>query len=94
MTIGEIIKRERKRQKISQMALSVKTGITQTSLSHVERGYNCRPHSENLAKIAKALDLPVELFILRSMEFKSMSAQKRLQIEYHIKAIETIIYQS
>ncbi len=60
--LGYKIKYERNKRKISQLELSMKTGLTTRSLSRIECGTN-DPKFSTLLKIANALDMELaELF--------------------------------
>lgn len=56
LKLGYKIKYERNRRKISQLELSLKTGLTTRSLSRIECGTN-DPKYSTLLKIAQALDM-------------------------------------
>lgn len=56
LKLGYKIKYERNKRKISQLELSVKTGLTTRSLSRIECGTN-DPKYSTLVKIAEALDM-------------------------------------
>ncbi len=62
LKLGYKIKYERNKRKISQLELSMKTGLTTRSLSRIECGTN-DPKFSTLLKIANALDMELaELF--------------------------------
>ena len=54
MDIGNLIKRTRKERKLSQVELSIETGIAQSMISEYEKG-RVIPTIEQLMKIARAL---------------------------------------
>lgn len=58
MTIGERIRAARKKNKISQVELSQITGLSQSTISAIERGEN-EPATASLGLIAKALNCTV-----------------------------------
>lgn len=59
MTIGEIIKRRRKQQRLTQVDLANKANITQSSISQIENDISDNVTIGNLRKIAKALHCAV-----------------------------------
>lgn len=62
LKLGYKIKYERNKRKLSQLELSMKTGLTTRSLSRIECGTN-DPKYSTLVKIAKALEIDLrELF--------------------------------
>ncbi len=62
LKLGYKIKYERNKRKISQLELSMKTGLTTRSLSRIECGTN-DPKFSTLLKIAEALNMELaELF--------------------------------
>ncbi len=65
LKLGYKIKYERNKRKISQLELSMKTGLTTRSLSRIECGTN-DPKYSTLLKIAQALNMELtELFDFR-----------------------------
>lgn len=56
LKLGYKIKYERNKRKISQLELSMKTGLTTRSLSRIECGTN-DPKYSTLVKIANALEI-------------------------------------
>ena len=59
LKLGYKIKYERVKRKVSQLALSLKTGLTTRTISRIERG-TIDPKYSTLVKIAQALDLEVK----------------------------------
>ena len=53
------VKRYRKAIGLSQEKLAQKAGITYSTLTKIEAGYNTNPKVLSLARIAKALDVTV-----------------------------------
>ena len=65
LKLGYKIKYERNKRKISQLELSMKTGLTTRSLSRIECGTH-DPKYSTLLKIAQALNMELtELFDFR-----------------------------
>lgn len=59
-TIGENIKRFRNKLGLTQDDLSKKADIKYTTLTKVESGVVNKPSVQTMAKIAKALGVPIE----------------------------------
>ena len=59
-TIGENIKRIRAKQGITQDDLAKKTDIKYSTLAKIEGGFVTKPGVQMIAKIAKALGVPME----------------------------------
>lgn len=60
MTFSERLKKERRRQMMTQEELAVKAGISFPILSCYERGIRCNPTACNLEAIAEALDVTMD----------------------------------
>jgi transcriptional regulator with XRE-family HTH domain len=76
MNIGNAIKTIRKEQGITQLELSDKTGISQTSLSQIESGLK-RPSDKNLKKICEVLEIPQSIVYILGMEDTDVPASKK-----------------
>jgi len=59
-TIGENIKRIRAKQGISQDDLARKAGLKYSTLAKIEGDFVTKPGVQMIAKIAKALGVPME----------------------------------
>ena len=59
--IGNIIKKARKNQRLSQSELAELTGLTQTGISKLELG-GCDPSAKTMIKLTEILGLKDELF--------------------------------
>ncbi len=87
MTIGENIKRIRKRKGLTQKQLSELSGINESQLRRYELGLNnSNPKIETIQKIANALGIPVSLLNdslgwLKEPEYKPLE-KKLEQIGY------------
>lgn len=57
--LGENLKRYRKEKGLSQEKLAQKAGVTYSTLSKIEAGYNTNPKVLSLVRLAKALDVTV-----------------------------------
>ncbi|MGW8956653.1 helix-turn-helix domain-containing protein [Paenibacillus sp. NPDC055715] len=61
MNIGEILKRERKKKKITQLELSKKANMSRSYIADIERDrYN--PSVETLTSLARALEINLSVF--------------------------------
>jgi transcriptional regulator with XRE-family HTH domain len=67
MDIGNAIKTIRKARKLTQEQMQKKSRISQTSLSQIEGGHK-QPTKNSLARIAKALNVPVAAIYIVAME--------------------------
>ena len=59
-TIGENIKRVRNKLGLTQDDLVRKSGVKHTTLTKIESDVVVKPSVQTVAKIAKALDIPIE----------------------------------
>ena len=59
-TIGENIKRVRNKLGLTQDDLVSKSGVKHTTLTKIESGVVVKPSVQTVAKIAKALGVPME----------------------------------
>ena len=57
--LADNVKRYRKTKGLSQEKLAQEAGITYSTLTKIEAGYNTNPKVLSLARIAKALDVTV-----------------------------------
>ena len=60
--LGDKLKELRKQRNISQQKVSYRTHISPVQLSRYENG-KTMPNFQNLVKIAKALEVPLEYFL-------------------------------
>ncbi len=66
--VGQVIRRQRQRKRLSQDALSGLAGIARTHLTMIENGSK-QPNLETVWRIAQALDIPTsELIHLIELE--------------------------
>ncbi|MEW5952135.1 MAG: helix-turn-helix transcriptional regulator [Bacillota bacterium] len=65
--LGEMVNRERARQKMTLKNLADKSGLAISSLCDIEKG-RFVPSLESLYKIADALGVPVTLFLPESYD--------------------------
>jgi XRE family transcriptional regulator, regulator of sulfur utilization len=64
---GQAIRELRKKQRISQMKLHVKSGLDKTFISDLERGIQC-PSLITILRVARAFDVSASTLILRTVE--------------------------
>lgn len=73
MDTGSLIRQFRTRKKLSQSELAQKVGTSQSVIGFYEQGKR-KPRLENLKKIADALDVDVNVFLVSQTESKNESA--------------------
>lgn len=73
MPFSEKMKEIRKKKNISQVSLSVRSGISQSAISSIERGEQS-PTEESMIKIASALHVPLSA-MLEDSEIKEKPAE-------------------
>lgn len=76
--IGENIRKIRKSKNITQTELAKRINTTNEYISKIERGLRQNPSSKTLNKIAKALEVPVEVLYKEDTE-KELSLLEILQ---------------
>ena len=67
MNIGNAIKQLRQHFGISQIELSAKTGLSQTSISQIESGIK-NPSKKSMKKICDAFEIPEAILYVMGME--------------------------
>ena len=73
VSIGTIIKFERRRLKMTQLQLAKSTGLSQTYISQIERDdRNCT--IEVIHALAKGLDIPSATLLMMAMEKREILA--------------------
>lgn len=77
MNIGAAIREVRKNRGISQIELSNTTGISQTSLSLIERGRR-RPGGNTLEKVCAALNIAESLLYIMAVDKTDVPKNKRI----------------
>lgn len=86
-TWGEKIAAYRKQLEMTQLELSLKTGITRDQISRLERGKS-QPKLETIILIEKALNIPGWSFIEESVQeaaqYKGQKREEKSQIIAHI----------
>ncbi len=76
MNLGSAIKQVRQHFGVSQVELSERTGLSQTSVSQIERGIK-NPSKKSVEKICKAFDIPEALLYVMGMEDKDVPAGRK-----------------
>ncbi len=86
-TWGEKIAAYRKQSKMTQMDLSLRTGITRDQISRLERGKS-QPKLETIILIEKALNIPgwslIEESVREAAQYKDHQREENSRIIAHI----------
>ena len=86
-TWGEKIAAFRKQSKMTQLDLSLKTGITRDQISRLERGKS-QPKLETIILIEKALNIPgwslIEESVREAAQYKNQLGEEKSRIITHI----------
>lgn len=77
MNIGNAIKKVRTQFGLSQVELSLKTGLSQTSISQIESGAK-NPSKRSIKLICKALEIPEAILYVMGMEDIDVPDSKRV----------------
>jgi len=80
LALGQYVKSTRKSIKLSALALSKAAGISKSYLDYIESGAR-EPKPDVLAKIAVALDVPLDALIDQQRKDQLKSAVNRLKAE-------------
>jgi len=70
--IGQVVKAWRLARGLSVTELGIRTGLLKAYISQVEHGRVRQPGDENLARIARVLEIPVEYLIVRRLPEKEI----------------------
>ncbi len=68
--IGRVVKAWRVDHKLTGTALAARAGLPKAYISQVEHGKVHQPGDQNLARIASALEIPVEYLVVRRLPEK------------------------
>jgi transcriptional regulator with XRE-family HTH domain len=68
VTLGDRIKAERSRLRLTQAALAEAVGVDQSTISDIERGATTQPSAEALLEIAAALRVTPQYLVFGSKE--------------------------
>jgi len=90
MNIGTAVKNIRQKKGLSQTDLSKLCGLSQTSLSHIEKGVK-RPSSTSVKRIAEALGVPEPLLYLYGMEETDIVKEKLFMYQRLFPTIQNLI---
>lgn len=90
MDIGKAIQKIRKAQSLSQGELAKRCGLSQTSLSLIEKGQS-RPSQRNLQTICQILSIPETIIYLYALEEKDVPEKKKELFKYLFPEIERMI---
>lgn len=91
MNLGAAIRELRKSKSFSQVELAKKANITQTTLSKIEKGQ--RPNDETLGSVANALNVPISLLLIMSIEKADVPAKKQELFDKLFPVIKTMVLQ-
>jgi len=80
MNIGTAVRQLRKKEKLSQLELAERSGLTQTALSQIESGSR-RPNAESLKKITDYFKVPEIVIYLLATEVQDVPESKREMFE-------------
>src|SRR5688572_3761138 len=90
MNLGHAIKKLRTSKSIAQGDLATIVGISQTSLSQIEKGTK-RPSAKNMKKISSALNIPEAVIYLYSLEEADIPDRKKDMFNDLFPAIQNMI---
>lgn len=76
MNIGNAIKQARQHFELSQVELSDRTGIAQTSISQIESGAK-EPSKKTIERICAALEIPEMVLYVLGMEDSDVPTSRR-----------------
>jgi transcriptional regulator with XRE-family HTH domain len=76
MNIGNAIKQIRQHFGISQVELSERTGLSQTSISQIESGAK-NPSKKSVKKICEAFEVPEAILYVMGMEDTDVPASRK-----------------
>lgn len=72
--VAELLRNERERQKLSMNMLAERSGLSQASVSYIERGMRI-PSLDTLLRIAAALDVDLGALIQRASKAANRSSK-------------------
>ena len=92
MNVGKSIHEIRKQKGLSQGDLCAAIGMSQTNLSQVENNKR-RLSEKNLANLCKALDTPIAILYIHSIELRDFPINRRKQYQLLLPAIKSLLEQ-
>ncbi len=92
MNIGSAIKQVRQHFGISQVELSERTGLSQTSISQIESGAK-NPSKKTIDKICEAFDIPVAILYVMGMEDADVPVSRKKAYEQLYPAMKDFAIQ-
>lgn len=92
MNIGNAIKVVRTHYGLSQEDLSLKTGLSQTSISQIENGVK-QPSKRSIIKICNTLEIPEAILYIIGIEDSDVPASRRKMFEKLYPDIKEIAVQ-
>ena len=92
MNLGYAIKLIRKELELTQVELSERAGVSQTSLSQIENGGK-RPSQRTLTKVCRAMDIPESLLYILGMDESEVPESRREIFQLIFPAIKSLAMQ-
>lgn len=90
MNLGETIRHQRKKQKLSQGELAESIGITQAYLSQIEKNKK-EPNLSTLKKLSGTLSIPLPVLFFKAMDENDVPIEKKEMFNSLNKTIEDLI---
>jgi transcriptional regulator with XRE-family HTH domain len=78
MSLGDTIKKNRKRLKFSRIKLAKLSGVPYQTIDNIESGRVANPYIDTVAKIAEIFDMPLDLL------YKMDKGPKMIDLPEHI----------
>ena len=91
MDIGKIISKIRKDKGMQQGELALKAGITQASLSNIEKGNTKRPSNNSLEPICYALDISIAELYIYSIEVEDFPSELKERYETFLPLVKSLM---
>ena len=92
MNIGNAIRSVRKQLEYTQFQLAELTGISQTSLSQIEKGIK-RPSAKTLKKVCEVLDIPESVIYILAMQDVDVPESKKKIYDMLFPSIKSLAMQ-
>lgn len=89
ISLGEEVRRERRRRRLTQRVLGARIGLSQTEISRIERGLGARAPLETWVALGVALDRPLAVSLSRPIghDRAEPADAGHLQIQEHVLAL-------
>ena len=92
MNIGNAIRSVRKQLGHTQFQLAEMTGISQTSLSQIEKGIK-RPSAKTLKKVCEVMDIPESVIYILAMQDVDVPESKKKIYDMLFPSIKSLAMQ-